>query len=367
MELSHLKKLRKITLNVRGLRQSHKRQILFTWLKKHKYDIICLQETYCTRDILSDFDKNWGAKTWHSESISNHSRGVCIMINTELQHEIITYHCDNEGRKILLKIKIANDIFNILNIYAPNHINEKKQFFNSLYQWTENYISENYYTVIVGDFNCTLMPEDRSSGKTDICSKSLLNSLNQFNVIDIWRHKNPNEAEYSWESNTRDISSSRIDYIFLTKNLSFRTEKCCIRSAPISDHKSVIVNIKCLDNKRGPTYWKFNVSYLKDKKFCDNIEELFDSILALLENNKLLKTIAWDLFKIKVKEFSIKYGQNKSKLTKYEICKIEHEIQALDMAIGKNKSLIFQNKREELKHCWYNLICKSAEGTQIRA
>ena len=287
------------------------------------------------------------------------------MINTELQHEIITHHCDSEGRKILLKIKIAYDIFNILNIYAPNNINEKKQFFNSLYQWTENYISENYYTVIVGDFNCTLMPEDGSSGKTDICSKSLLNSLNQFNVIDIWRHKNPNKAEYSWESNTRDISSSRIDYTFLTKNLSFHTKKCCIRSAPISDHKSVIVNIKCLDNKRGPSYWKFNVSYLKDKKFCDNIEELFDSILALSENNKLLKTIAWDLFKIK--DFSIKYGQNKSKLTKNEICKIEHEIQALDMAIGKNRSLIFQNKREELKHCWCNLICKSAEGAQIQA
>ena len=286
------------------------------------------------------------------------------MINAELQHEIITYHCDSEGRKILLKIKIANDIFNILNICAPNNINEK-QFFNSLYQFTENYISENYYTVIASDFSCTLMPEDKSSGKIDICSKSLLNSLNQFNVIDIWRHKNPNKVEYSWESNRRDISSSRIDYIFLTKSLSIRTEKCCIRSAPISDHKNVIVNINCLDNKRGPNYWKFDVSYLKDKKLCANIEEIFDNILALSENNKLLKTIAWDMFKIK--EFSIKYRQNKSKLTKNEICKIEHEIQALDMAISKSKSLIFQNKREELKHRCCNLICKSAEGAQIRA
>ena len=131
------------------------------------------------------------------------------MINTKLKHEIITYHCDSEGRKIFLKIKIAND--KILNIHAPNSINEKKQFFNSLCQWRENYISENYYTVIAGDFNCTLMPEDKSSGKADICSKSMLNSLNQFNVIDIWRHKNPNKAEYSWESNKRDISSSHID------------------------------------------------------------------------------------------------------------------------------------------------------------
>ena len=79
------------------------------------------------------------------------------------------------------------------------------------------------------------------------------------------------------------------------------------------------------------------MSYLKDKKFCDSIEEIYDSILALSQNKKqiITKTIAWDMFKIK--EFSIKYGQNKSKLTKNEICKIEHEIQALDMAMVKTK------------------------------
>ena len=366
MELSHLKKLSIIILNVHGLRQSHKKQLLFTWLKNINMTLY-VNETYCTRYILSDFDKSWGAKTWYSESISNHSRGVCIMSNTELQHEIITYYWDSERRKIFLKIKIANDIFNILNIYAPNSISEKKQFFNSLYQWIESYISENYYRVIADDSNYTLRPEDRSSGKADICSKSMLNSLNQFNVIGIWRYKNPNKAEYSLESNKKDISSSHIDYIFLTKNLSFRTENYCIRFSPISDHKSIIVNIKCLDDKRGPNYWKFNVSYLKDKKFCYNNEELFNTILALSKNNKLSKTIAWDMFKIKVKEFSIKYCQNKSKLTKNEICKIEQEIQALDMVISKHKSLVFQNKGEELKHGWCNLICKSAEGAQIRA
>ena len=32
-------------------------------------------------------------------------------------------------------------------------------------------------------------------------------------------HKNPNKAEYSLESNKRDIPSSCIDYIFLRNNL----------------------------------------------------------------------------------------------------------------------------------------------------
>ena len=141
MDKSSLQKLCIITLNVRGLRNIAKRQLVFTWLKNHRFDIVCLQKTYCTRELISDFDKRWGSKTWHSESISNHSRGVCIMINPKLNYQVIMNQCDTESRKVFLKIKIGNNIINILNIYAPNNITEKKLFFNNLYQWTEEVLS----------------------------------------------------------------------------------------------------------------------------------------------------------------------------------------------------------------------------------
>ena len=38
--------LRIVTLNVNGLRNKQKRDILFNHLNREKYDIICLQETH---------------------------------------------------------------------------------------------------------------------------------------------------------------------------------------------------------------------------------------------------------------------------------------------------------------------------------
>ena len=112
---------------------------------------------------------------------------------------------------------MGNDIVNILNIYAPNNIKERKQFFDSLYPWTEKCFSDNYYTVIAGDFNCALTTEDRSSGKIDLCSKSLAELMKQFNVVDIWKSKNPNDIGFTWGYNNKRTSSSRIDYIFCPK------------------------------------------------------------------------------------------------------------------------------------------------------
>ena len=54
------------------------------------------------------------------------------------------------------------------------------------------------------------------------------------------------------------------------------------------------------------------------------------------------------MFKINVKESSIKYVQNKSKLTKNEICEIKHEIQVLDShrwPLEKQKSNLSKQKR----------------------
>ena len=41
-----------ISLNVRGLRNIHKRKRIFRRLKERKADVICLQETYVTDDVI---------------------------------------------------------------------------------------------------------------------------------------------------------------------------------------------------------------------------------------------------------------------------------------------------------------------------
>ena len=41
-----------LSLNVRGIRDLNKRKSIFTWVRNQKADIIFLQETFSTPDIL---------------------------------------------------------------------------------------------------------------------------------------------------------------------------------------------------------------------------------------------------------------------------------------------------------------------------
>ena len=43
------------TLNVRGLREKQKRESVSYWFNSQKIDILCLQETYCTKDFEDNF------------------------------------------------------------------------------------------------------------------------------------------------------------------------------------------------------------------------------------------------------------------------------------------------------------------------
>ena len=43
-----------LCLNVRGLRDLDKRKSIFTWVKNQEADIIFLQETYSTPDVVDN-------------------------------------------------------------------------------------------------------------------------------------------------------------------------------------------------------------------------------------------------------------------------------------------------------------------------
>ena len=47
------------SLNVRGLNCNTKRNVIYQWVRENKYDICCLQETYCTKPNNARFSKGW--------------------------------------------------------------------------------------------------------------------------------------------------------------------------------------------------------------------------------------------------------------------------------------------------------------------
>ena len=71
-------------------------------------------------------------------------------------------------------------------------------------------------TIIVGDFNNSLSPMDRSS-KIEINKegKALNDTLNKMDLIDIYRTFHPKTTEYTFSSSAHG-TFSRIDHIWVT-------------------------------------------------------------------------------------------------------------------------------------------------------
>ena len=83
--------LKVITLNVRGLRDTKKRQSLVYWLKNKHIDIAFLQETYFNDKFCGKLDREWGNNTsFHNLSDSRHSRGIAILLSKNINVDEIS-------------------------------------------------------------------------------------------------------------------------------------------------------------------------------------------------------------------------------------------------------------------------------------
>ena len=184
--------------------------------------------------------------------------------------------------------------------------------------------SENIHnTFLCGDFNCTFSPIDRQNNKNDPTSQILKTLINTLNMDDIYRLKNPTTRSYTY-FNKNYTSQSRIDYIFTPKYHVGNISKVDFKYVPrVPDHKAVIIYVK-LNEDRGPGFWKLNIKWLDDDTYCKSIKELLNDTNN--EYKTLNPNLLWDMCKIRIKEFSIKYAIAISRQNKNELKKIESDI-----------------------------------------
>ena len=118
----------------------------------------------------------------------------------------------------------------IVNIYAPNI--EAPQYIRQTPSDKKGEIDSN--TIIVGDFNTSLTPTDRSSKQKINKETQVLNdTLDEMDLIDIFRTFDPNAEEYTFFSSAHG-TFSRTDHILGHKsNLSkFKKMKLYQASSP---------------------------------------------------------------------------------------------------------------------------------------
>ncbi|CAC5418333.1 E3.1.11.2 [Mytilus coruscus] len=149
------------SINVNGLRNNRNRDLIFNWLVSKKFDIICIQETHCTKSDIDNWGNDWkkfggGQSVWNCGT--SDSRGVGFLLQNKFSENVTFINHDDNGRCQMCDLKRDNVVYHIVNVYTPNNGSDRKTFYENLHNLSKMYDDDSveHYTVLLGDFNCTL-------------------------------------------------------------------------------------------------------------------------------------------------------------------------------------------------------------------
>ena len=96
-----------------------------------------------------------------------------------------------------------------------------------------------------------------------------------YDLVDIWRIRNPNSKKFSWKQKSPIIQRG-LNYWLISDLLQDGVVKVDIVTAIRTDHHAITLEIDSLnDQQRGPSFWKFNNSFLDDALFVERLRENF--------------------------------------------------------------------------------------------
>ena len=194
--------------------------------------------------------------------------------------------------------------------------------------------------IIVGDFNCALTNRDKKGGnpisRKALVIKEIEQLANLLDLTDIWRNRNPVEERFTWRNKSSKIQC-RLDYFLISKTLINEVLTCEILNAPETDHCIIKLHLKSESSRqpKGPGFWKFNNSLLEDEKYTNKLHEsitLFKNKYSDVDDLSL----RWDLLKMEIRGFTVKYSKIKAKKRKSEELILQNKVNELIQKSERN-------------------------------
>ena len=348
-----------ITLNVNGLGTKKRRLKFFCWFRKLKFDLLFLQETHCYDESTAlGWSQEWGPKEnsiWTTGS--SNSKGVAVLFKPHSKNELSNLKVDHdEGRYIYFEMKLEDNNFKFINIYAPNDPKDRVLFFKKLNLWIDNQNKN----VIGGDYNCTLDDKlDRMNciSENDTGRDELKDMMRRKYLLDIYRSRYPDKRCFSF---TRGEKHSRLDYWLIDKSLDEYVDKIEYQACPFSDHNMVILKFDLSKIELGPGIWKMNSSIIK----TDLFKNCFTSMWANWQKQKPNYHIHewWDLGKKKIKQLTVWCAQK---------LKVDREVRMKNLQNCLNKEINQFPQNENyiyfLEESIRKIILEQSEGDKIRS
>ena len=327
-------------------------------LEKEKIDICFIQESHIDNEVIGKFvERKLNAKTYWSYTDNSKCKGAGIVISKSFDCDVKYIECDPFGRYVCVDIKYNDYEFRCISVYAPNNEKERKTFFQDIYK----YFVTKKYIILGGDFNCVgNLGLDKKGGNKDKGNggwEQLVNIVNDFDLVDCFRHNNPTSKEYTWSSQG---ISCRLDRFYISKSLSNNINKMYHSLYSLSDHKLVLIDLLPSGNQKiGDSYWKFNATLLKDPDYVDCMTLfLKNNIENIPETDKILDW--WDKLKTSIKNVTITYAKNKNKRKRQiKNVLIKEYIESEKNGNFENAQLV----KEQIKQ----LDLESLQGAQIRS
>ena len=326
-----IEKVSILSMNCRGLADPKKRRDVMHFIRHKGFDIIFLQDTHLTTQTTQYFNTLWHGACYHS-CFSNRSRGTSILINSSLQHTLVTYKTSECGNFCILVCNIANESYLFVNIYGPNEDNPT--FYKNLSETIGEY--EVQHTIVAGDFNFVIEPEKDSfnyAREYNILAKQKFMELTyKYNLIDAWRSTYPNERKYTW-LRKNPMKAGRLDMFFVSDSLVNAMKDVDITQGYRTDHNAITLSFQG-SQRRGNGMWKFNTSHLADDDYVRMVKKCITETIrqyavpvyndTVFEDTKqyesiqltISETLFYETLIMMIRGDTVKFSKQKAKRTR---------------------------------------------------
>ena len=153
-------------------------------------------------------------------------------------------------------------------------------------------------TIVVGDFNTSLSPMDRSSKmKINKETQALKDTLNNMDLIDIYRTFHPKTTGYTLFSSVHG-TFSRIDHILGHKSSLGKFKIIEIISSIFTDHDAMRLDINYRKKSVKTTnIWRLNNTLLNNLEITEEFKEEIKKYLETNDNENMMTQNLWDATK----------------------------------------------------------------------
>ena len=301
------------TINCYGLRDSHKRGIIFDYLRNSSFDIFFLQECYCVSESETKLwtEEFGGTGFWSYGDFR--SRGVGILFKPGVNFKITDIFRDTDGRLLRLDCVQNSQNLRLVNVYMPNDPHARKEFIKAL----DSHLTGSMVKILGGDFNFVESSSlDKQGGNIDKGTEGVdeIRSIkHDFQLLDIYRYLHPHTRSFTWSGGN---TACRLDRFYISVISAPSCLRCDVIPVSFSDHCAVTLQIKLPDAPHiGPGYWKCNVSVLDDVDFKND----FESHWGYWADVPLYDSTWWDQVKIRIKDLIISHSKRLARRRRNDI------------------------------------------------